>query len=276
MKGYKWIDFFLFSNFFISFCAAAMTAEVYFLVHADINWIYVAFVFSSTLALYNFPVFIREDFSNERSERHRWMHSKRKLLIALFLFASSFSGGLIFFFPMQFIFWFIPVALLAIAYFFPQTQLRGIAVLKTLVVAFVWTCTTAVFPILLNSEFDLSQCLNELSRAVLLQNFLFIFPLCLIFNVRDIETDRQAGVKTLPVLYGVKFTVAVCLISLLLFSVLIALSPSLREERAGLLISAVAASLLILFASEKRSDRYYSLWVDGMILLQASLLAFNY
>lgn len=250
-----------------------MTASVFLLLHAQVNWFYSAFVFFSTLALYNFPVLIPENFSAESSERHQWIRTNKKLLVALFLFATTVSGTLLFFLSPEFVLWFAPVALLALAYFFPQTQLRGIAVVKTFIVAFVWTCTTAVFPLLLNSGFD-RHCFNGQNGMLLLQNFLFIFPLCLLFNVRDIEEDKRVGVRTLPVIYGVKFTIAVCLIFLAAFLALVILSPSLQDARAGLLLSGLLAAILILFASEKRSDIYYTLWVDGMILLQAILLAF--
>lgn len=268
MKIQKWFDPVLYSNIFISVCAAAMAWQTFFLIHADVNWLFIAFVFSATLALYNFPVFIPENFSAERSERHQWVRTNKKLLVILFLIASAAAGLLSLSFPFKFILWFAPAALLALAYFFPQTQLRGIVLLKTLVVAFVWTCTTALMPLLLISDFQFS----EISRTVLLENFLFIFPLCLIFNVRDIEGDRQAGVQTIPIIYGVKFTIGVCLAFFVLFSALSFFSSQLHEFRIGLLISAVVSAGLILFASEKRSDYYYSLWVDGMILLQTIVI----
>lgn len=270
----KALIFFLFSNIFISVCASAMAAETYFLLHAGIDWLFIAFVFSSTLALYNFPIFIPGNFSSQDSERHVWVFANRKLLLLLCLFAAAASGILLLFFPGKFIFWFTPVALLAMAYFFPRTQLRGIAVVKTFVVAFVWTCTTAVFPLLLSSGFDRYD-FNGANGTVLLQNFLFIFPLCLIFNVRDIESDRKAGVRTLPVIYGVKFTIAVCLIFLAAFTGLVIFSSALEDVRTGLLLSGLLSAILILFASEKRSDIYYTFWVDGMILIQATLIFFS-
>jgi hypothetical protein len=39
-----------------------------------------------------------------------------------------------------------------------------------------------------------------------------------------------------------------------------------------LLLSALPATGLMIFATEKRGDYYYTLWVDGMILLQAVFL----
>ena len=172
---------------------------------------------------------------------------------------------------MKFLLWFIPIVIIALAYFFPQTQLRSITGVKTFIVAFVWTCVTAVFPLLLISGFDLSAFVYD-NTVIFLQNFLFIFPLCVIYNVRDIDADRKSGVKTFPVVYGLKVTIAVCLISLILFSALVILSPSFRDFKAMLLLSAAVSAALLLFASGKRSDYYYTFWIDGMILLQAGLV----
>ncbi|TAL61398.1 MAG: hypothetical protein EPN85_04940 [Bacteroidetes bacterium] len=271
MKIKKWIDFLLYSNIFISVCAAGLTAETYRFVHSQINLGYIVFVFASTLALYNFPVFIQTNFSPEQSERHMWVFENKKMLIVLFVLAVIASGIFVFFFSLKFILCFVPVAGTAFAYFLPL-HLRSITGLKAGIVALVWTCVTVVFPLLLIFDFNLADTFSNENSVLLLQNFLFIFPLCLIFNVRDIEADRQTGLKTLPVIYGTRATIVICLIFFVFFSMLVALSSSLREDRGVLLISATATAALILFASEKRSEYYYSLWVDGMILLQVGLV----
>lgn len=99
MKQFKSIlDFFLFSNIFISLCAAAMAAETFFLFQSGINWIYVIFVFSSTMVLYNFPVFTEANFQPEYSPRHRWISENRKTLLILSILGSIPVGISVFFF----------------------------------------------------------------------------------------------------------------------------------------------------------------------------------
>lgn len=249
-----------------------MAAEMYLLIHEEINWFYIGFVFASTLALYNFPVLLENTFFPELSSRHQWVHANKRLLIILFVLAAVVTGVLVFFLPLTFILWFAPVAVLAFLYFFPQTQLRGITGLKTFIVAFVWTSTTSIFPLLLISDFDPDIFSEGDSQILFLQNFLFIFPLCLIFNVRDVSADRKANVRTLPVIYGVRITILACVMCLLAFSLLIIFSGFEIKTQIALLLSGILVTALILFASEKRPDHYYSLWVDGMILLQAFLV----
>jgi len=274
MKRFRSIfDFFLFSNIFISFCSGAMVAETFLLCKTGIHWLYVSFVFLSTLVLYNFPVFTETNFLAEHSPRHKWISENRKIILIISSVAFIPAGILIFFFPMKFVLGFIPVVSIALAYFFPQTHLRGITGVKTFIVAFVWTCVTATFPLLFISDFDFSFLSGGENITMLLQNFFFIFPLCIIYNVRDIEADRKAGIRTFPVVYGVKATIAVCLISLVLFSSLVILSFSFSDVKTGFLFSAVVSAVLLLLASEKRSEYYYTFWIDGMILLKVILLA---
>jgi 4-hydroxybenzoate polyprenyltransferase len=90
--------------------------------------------------------------------------------------------------------------------------------------------------------------------------------------VKDIDADRKVGVKTFPIIYGVKWTVVICLISLILFSAVVIMSENVLGIKSALLLSAASAAVFLLFASEERSDYYYSFWIDGMILLQAGMV----
>ncbi len=268
MKTKKWIDFLLYSNLFISICAAAITAETYLLIHSDINWLYIIFVFFSTILLYAFPslFFAEEAFSVNQSERHRWIIENRNTLIGFSVISSLVLAVTVFFFPLKFILLMIPNVVLAFAYFFPQTRLRSITGLKAIIVAFVWTMVTYVYPFLLD---NLSL---EKSLLGALERFLFLIPICIIFNVRDVEADRIAGVRTIPVIYGVKPSIISCLISLLLFCAFVFFNRGFSAEAIALTASAIITGILILKSSPEKDDYFYSFWIDGMIILQAELI----
>ena len=269
IKG--WAEFFLYSSVFISVCAAAITAETYLLIYFPINWHYVAFVFFSTLVLYNFPVFFEKNYSAGESERVRWIAENKKLLAGISGTALVAAVILIFFFPFKFILFFAPIAGVAFAYFFPQTHLRSITGLKAGIVAFVWTCVAAIYPQLILSDFNFSFGNRE--GTIILLNFIFLFPLSVIFNVRDIEADRKAGVKTFPLMYGVKNTIVICLLALLIFSALVVFSSFATPIKISFLLAAATAAILISAATENRSDHFYVFWIDGLLLLQALLVA---
>jgi len=276
VKIKKQIDFLLYSNIFISICAAAITAETYFLVHSEINCLYISFVFFSTLFLYDFPslYFAEEAFSANQSERHKWNIENRNILIVLSAISCVVLATTVFFLPLKFILWLLPNAVLAFAYFFPQTRLRSITGLKAAVVAIVWVMTTAFYPALLSSvsNAETGTVFTNSNIFLFTERFLFMLPLCVIFNVRDIEADRIAGVRTIPVIYGLRPTIIICLISLLLFSALVFFNRRFSAEAIALIISAIVSEILILKSSANKNDYFYSLWTDGMILLQALMV----
>ena len=267
-------DFFLYSNIFISLCAFSITVETYCLIHAPVNWMYVAFVFFSTLVFYDVPslFFAKETFSENESERLHWILQNKRSLTGLLIFGSLCLAVTVFFFPLKFVFKFFPVAAIAFAYYVPQTRLRKIMGLKAGIVALVWVCVTCVYPDMIISGYDPAIFRSRQNEMLFLQNFLFLFPLCIIYNVRDIEADRKAQVQTFPGTFGIKKTIAICITLLLAFSVLVFFSSAETSVKSALLISAAASAALIFFASESRHDYYYSFWVDGMILLQAAMV----
>jgi hypothetical protein len=274
VKIKRWIDFLLYSNLFISLCAAAITIETYLLRFPEINWIYVSFTFFSTLVFYDFPslFFAKEAFSTDESERHKWINENKKTL-GLFLILGVIGTSItIFLFPLKFILSFIPIAIIAFAYFFPQTHLRSIAGLKGGVITFVWTAVTCIYPMLLHSfpESDHKYFFYGYNGLLMAQRFFFILPLCITFNVRDMEADKSAGIRTVPLAYGIQATKIICLLSLFLFTAFLRF-PFGKIEIA-LLVSAIVTAIFILGTSKSRSEYFYSFWIDGMILLQAGLI----
>jgi len=266
VKIIKWVDILLYSNIFISLCASAITIETYLLIHSEINWLYAGFIFSSSIVLYNYPGLFLSG-SEQHSARQRWILANRKLIWLISIPALIATGVLIFFFPLKLILWFAPVAVLSFAYFLPVTNLRAIPIVKAVVVALVWTCITYYFPLLLSSN-SLPDWVGWGGAL----RFFFFLSLAIAFNIRDVKVDRHSGIKTFPVIFGIQKTKIVCVFFLIICSVLAICTSHEEEIKFGLLLSATSTTILILFASEKRSEYFYALWMDGMILLQAIIL----
>jgi len=258
------LDFFLYSNIFISLCAAAMTVETYLLFHLEINWFYAGFIFSSSVVLYNYPSLFLSG-NEQHSERQRWIFSNKKIIRCISIPALISTSVFIFFFPLKLILWFAPVSVLSFAYFLPITNLRAIPVLKAAVVALVWTCITFYFPLMFS---PLSIWRGAGGEA----RFFFLLALAIAFNIRDIDIDRNAGIKTLPAIFGIQKTKIACVFFLFVCFALIIFTPCEAAIKSALLLSAITTAALIGFASEKRSEYFYSFWMDGMILLQFLLV----
>ena len=279
MKIYKGLDFLLYSNIFISICAAAITAETYLLIRSEINWLYISFVFFSTLVLYDFSnLFLgKVAFSVNQSLRHKWIIANKNALMILSMISIIMIAIVASSFKLKFILLFIPIVVLAFSYFFPQTRLRSITGVKDTIVAFVWTMTTSGYPLLLASMSTVKSgdLFTKENGLFIIERFLFILPIGAIFNVRDIETDRNSGVRTIPVVYGVRATVITCLILLLLFSILVFFNSRFSLETIALIASAIVTGILTIKSSPDKNDYFYFLWIDGMVLLQVGFVFFQ-
>ena len=269
------LDTLLYSNFFISLCAAAMAGETCLLHDMVPDPFLLILVFSATIVFYCLPslFFARTAFSPNESERHLWIIRNRRILAGVFLTGVAGTAFSLLFLPWKLFFWLALVALPGFAYFMPATYLRKIPIVKAATVAMVWIGMTTFLPLLIIHDFQLKEVFSPDNEKIGLMNFLFVLPLCIIYNVRDIELDRKARVHTLPVLFGVFPTILLCLISLAGSAVVIRFSGFPVTLQCGLYASLLVTGIVISFASRDRRDSYYSLWVDGMILLQTLMIS---
>jgi 4-hydroxybenzoate polyprenyltransferase len=169
-----------------------------------------------------------------------------------------------------------PLALLAIAYSVPLLKSKGrkvrikeIFFIKTPVIALVWSLTTTVIPLVeqnisLQSSFVFWQIVSKT---------LFIFVLCIPFEIRDMEIDRKNNVSTLAVAHGRKFTLVIGVIIILFELVTHHLMNGLSAISIFALdLSSIAALLIILLQNSKRSPYYYKFLVDGTMVLRFLIL----
>ena len=176
---------------------------------------------------------------------------------------------------------FIPLALITLAYSVPvlkvkgkKKRLREIFLVKITTLALVWSFTTVTLP-MIDNGIDL---FTKSSVALFIQRFLFMFAICIPFEIRDMEQEKKWSNTTLPIYIGVKGSKLIGLLSLLIFIILVYLQfgKSLDEMNNNfalpLYCSAVAASLLIIFSSQHRSKYYCRIFVDGTMQLQFILL----
>ena len=155
-------------------------------------------------------------------------------------------------------------------------RMREITYLKVFTVALGWTLITVVVPLL---EY-LHTISTEALSILILRRFLFIYAITIPFEIRDMERERRFGNVSLPMLYGVKVMKVVGIVILVLFCILSAVHEKyFLFELAGrksffipLMISAIAAAWLIVFASDKKSNWYFKFWTDGTMILQFLLL----
>ncbi len=275
------VRFFLYSNLFISCCILAYTAKTALLLYGNNGSIYVnTLAFSATLLFYCFHRINKRRFliANENmEERNNWMSQNKTLYYILIALASVSLVTELFFMPFKTYLVFVPVGILGLGYTFPVIptkkglkRLRDISWLKTLWIAFAFSWLTSLLPVIFITS--LSSVLNPSVLFILFRNFLFLFAICIPFDIRDMSFDKTKGVHTLPVIAGAKTSIYIAITSLLIFIALVCtqfLYFNLNIKQASaLLISAFLTIIALFFAEKKRPAIFYPLLFDGAMLLQ--------
>lgn len=166
---------------------------------------------------------------------------------------------------------------ISILYSFPllpfahKKRIKDFGLLKIVTLSLLWTLVTVWFPVSDNNYEGFSFYL------IFLRRFIFIFILCLLFDIRDTEVDRAEKISTISVKLGLKKSYIVCN-SLLILFVIISLIQFFfipdASQLIAMLLSAIATFIIITLSKKNNSDIIYLACVDGMMLLQALLIIF--
>ncbi len=269
----KIADLILFGSIFISLCAVALCIETSLLLQLPLNNVnFYLFVFSATLLQYNLHYLFKSN-AIKGSVRYSWSQknkSAHKVLIACALVLIIIS-----------LFWFHPrhlitlciLGVIAVMYSFPvlpfsKKRIKDFGLLKIITLALLWTIVTVWLPA--------DTTINSVSfQLIFLRRFIFIFVLCLLFDVRDINADRQENISTLAIIIGTKKAYQLCYFLLLIFLLLSIVH--FIESGNSLHFIAMASSSIFTFISievskKNNSDYVYLGLLDGMMLLQALLV----
>jgi 4-hydroxybenzoate polyprenyltransferase len=271
----KFSEVILFSSIFISICAVAFCMETNILLGLPFNNIsFYCFVFGATLAQYNLHYLVK---SIAVKDSHRLAWSQRHKQLHLVLLVAGILLILFSFFSFHLKHFIILASLggISFLYSFPflpfgeKKRIKDYGLLKILTITFLWTVVTVWFPV--NSmPFD-----NNLFWLVFVKRFVFMFVLCLLFDMRDIEIDRQENINTLGVKLGLRKSYLLSYLLLIVF-VIAAFAQYIYLPQKGFLIAMLISALVTLFMIEctrkNNSDYIYLAGIDGMMLLQALLI----
>jgi 4-hydroxybenzoate polyprenyltransferase len=266
---------FIFGNFFIAFCAAGMVLTTFLMNSMPLRITpFTVFITLATFLLYNFH---RISFKLDYSGWEELKTSIRKVEInqkEKFFFLAAAIGIIIclYFLNPRIFIYLVPLALLSLSYSIPvfgskrnKKRLLEIFLMKTPVLALVWGLSTTIIPLIeqnisLSSSFIILQII---SRS------LFIFALCIPFEIRDVEADKKNNVKTLPVIYGVRTTGIIGVVIILLEIITHHLMPSgSLSSIIALDLSSIVALCWIFFQSYATSAYFYKFYIDGTMLVR--------
>ena len=169
----------------------------------------------------------------------------------------------------------VVLGILSFAYSLPmlpfkdKRRIRDFGWIKILVLTSVWTIVTSMLPIVYWGK-DLYEYPYEI-----LMRFVFMLTLCVAFDIRDMQTDLEAGIFTIPNLIGIKNSYRLMNTAIVLFSVLSVIQYFRYQSVSRLiadLLTAFITKLVIDYTRKYPSDKAYLGLVDGMMLLYGILV----
>jgi 4-hydroxybenzoate polyprenyltransferase len=270
-------QYFLFGNIFIAACAVCLLAATYQLTGIPFSWKLGLLVFLATFFLYNFDSLLptKLHFLGYISPRKAWVLAHRRQLAAGVL-ATGAAVLLIFYWTFRMAhFWLlVHLGLISMLYSLPVVPgrnkwvlLRNIPLLKVFLIAYVWACVTVWLP-LLGAGWDIRSTEGWYLFA---QRFLFILPLTIIFDIRDVDKDQASATLTLPRLIGVAPAKVTAGLILLAYLALVTLTQG-GSQRLALIVCGLWYGAVIGLARKSRSEYFYALAADGILVLPMLLL----
>ncbi|HEU4471344.1 MAG TPA: UbiA family prenyltransferase [Flavisolibacter sp.] len=270
----KAFDFFIFSSLFIAVCAVLMVYQTSLLFGLSFHFGLAGFVFSGSVCSYNFHWYLTPPALNTHSAKLAWNLSNKNLHLALFILGLCGAAFFSYLLKAEWT-WMLLTALLAFLYSAPKIPhflfawLSRIAIAKTIYLAFAWMHVTALLPLILSNK-----PLEPVHYWFLLNRFFFIYAICILFDYRDVDEDRKAGIRSLITLLSEKGVHRLFLASLFIFTVSCAALLFYLHwlPVLALFIPGLILSLLYRRARQSISDYLYYFVLDGLMMLSAPLL----
>lgn len=271
------VQFLLFTSLFSAACALVLcwaTESLFVEKKIELFSPLHTFVFACTLVVYNVHYLLKKSTEN-LSDQYAWVR-KNKQWNYIFLSLGLLLAAVFMFHLPKFVWQFcILLAIFSFAYSLPflpfknKHRLKDFGWLKIFLLSIVWTSVTAILPLLYHQ-----QIVAHYPFEVVLR-FVFLFILCLAFDIRDRDVDLEAGIFTIPNKIGLSKTYMLIKILCLLYGVF-AIVQYLRFGFEGRLIVHLFTILItycaIHYVRKHPSDKNYLLFVDGQMLLNGLLI----
>ncbi len=170
---------------------------------------------------------------------------------------------------------YLPAGIITVLYLFPlhpSIFVRRLPFAKIFLISACWTWITATTPLALHG----TPLLEAVVHPISWERFAFIFALTVPFDIRDMEEDARAGLKTLPNILGSKVTKITGIFAVCLWVGLHYVAMGDTHYTDGTFLATVLAAIptigLILWSHPLQSELYFTGYVDGMMLVWVVLM----
>ena len=270
-------NFFLFSSLFIALCAVLMVHQSNHLLKLEYNSRpLLLFVFFSTLCSYNLHWWLTP-FSSSEKIRSQWTQEHRITHIILTVIGAA--GSFWFFLPfIEHWIWIAPCAILTFLYSAPKLpfpvfrHLKKVAIGKTIFLSFVWMYVTTALPIFVSGK-----AWHEKELLFCCSRFLLIYAICILFDYRDRDQDKQEGIRSMITYFspkGVDYLIATSLLLFAVSTILLIYCGVSMLVIVVLLIPGLLTALLYRTAKNNHSDYLYYFILDGLMMFSSLITVF--
>ena len=153
-------------------------------------------------------------------------------------------------------------------------SLREIPYLKIFLISIIWSVATVWLPVIQQGVL----LTDSNTWLVFVERLIFLFALAIMFDVRDIESDKRKNLKTLPVLIGKQNSVLLSILLLLLFLSICMVHYISFENLSwpALLISGLSTMVFIVYLKNKSATYFHYRVFDCALLIQPILVFLFY
>ena len=290
----KLIKYFFFGNYFYGLCAVFLAIETIVSLKIAIksNFIYLFFLFFSTIVYYSFAYITIGKYSKEINERLSWYSQYKKIFFfsVLFFCLIILICAFVLFFDLkkndlklgvtEWLFLLI-FPIISILYYgfnfrvFGSFNLRSIGLIKPFIIGFVWAGLVSIYPeMLYNIQNGLHYKINLISFLFFFKNLIFISVLCIMFDIKDYAMDYNQKLKTFVVKIGLRKTIFYIIIPLCILCLTAGLFYDLNQQLklTKQLLNTVPFILTIIvayFLKFRKSIFYYLIIIDGLMAVKA-------
>lgn len=240
------------TNVWVALCFASLLAFFQLILYQP-NFYVLGIVFFGTLAIYNFSrIGSLQNFFTINSKY------KTQMILTIIGLIGTFICVVLRGFEMKTFLYLFVLGFVSFCYSLPFSGLglRTIPFLKLFLIAFVWAGSS--IGLLLVVHHSLIQ-----HQLLFLSVFFFVIGITVPFDIRDRNSDEKS-LKTIPQVIGVVSSIIFSVLSLILSFVLFYLEfNSIENYVIAWMIAVLIALVLVINSSEKRSETYYSFWMES-------------
>lgn len=289
----NWKGLLLWSNQFYGICAMSLaTASTLVLLGVTPPLVILLFIHLSTVVFYT-QAYFQENQEGIYNERAKWYNTHKRYLqirqvvyVSFCVYLALFQIGMPSLFINASIFiklFLLLTILISLLYYSPIfvtlsiKPYRSMGMLKSISIAWVWSIMTCVLPLWSIGSDSFVRILNELTFWVYFgQLFIYILILSILFDIKDLNRDKQELTNTIVIKYGVKKTLVYIIRPLLFLYMALFIIQAICNNYIFLNYIAQAGLVILTFSIankvvKQKGIHINILMIDGLMIIKAIL-----